>query len=152
MNLFSFFRRNKLVQKLIKKPSAARGEHYDLQSVYDHLNALYFDNRLELTIHWFGCPHRKVKTQRILGLYDFQSRQIKIHRLLDHPQFPSYFISYVVYHEMLHSVLPPLKRKKGRLRIHHGEFKEREKCFAEYDLARQFEKQNTKLFFMARGL
>jgi hypothetical protein len=150
MNLFSFFRR-KPVPKPLKEVGDVLGSHYDLQSVYNRLNAMYFDNRLDLSIEWFGCPDRRVRTQRILGLYDFQSRQIKIHRLLDHPRFPPYFISYVVYHEMLHSVLPPLKRKKGRLRIHHVEFKEREKCFAEYGLAREFEKQNKKLFFMSRN-
>jgi hypothetical protein len=151
MNLFSFFRRKSL-PKPKNRIDDVRGEHYDLQSVYNRLNALYFNDKLDLSITWFGCPHRSVKTQRILGLYEFKSRLIKVHRLLDHPRFPPYFISYIVYHEMLHSVLPPLRRKKGRCRIHHGEFKEREKCFAEYDLAREFEKQNLKLFFMSRDL
>jgi hypothetical protein len=142
MRLFSFFRRKPKVD--LKSP---QGEHYDLQSVYDRLNAQYFNDRLDLTITWFGCPDRKVRTRRILGLYDFKSRLIKVHRLLDHPRFPPYFISYIVYHEMLHCVLPPLPRRKGRSRIHHGKFKEREKSFADYDRAREFEKRNLNLFF-----
>jgi len=149
MSFFSFFRRKKTPKRKPPEP-CARGEHYDLQSVYDRLNSLYFDDQLDLSITWFGQPERKVKSHRILGLYVFESRLIKVHRLLDHPRFPPYFISYIVYHEMLHSVLPPLKRKKGRCRIHHGEFKQREKCFADYEKAREFEKQNLNLFFTMR--
>lgn len=132
-----------------KSPYVAVGEHYDLKSIYDRLNSFYFNDGLNLSITWFGCPHRKVKSQRILGLFDFSNRLIKVHRLLDHPRFPPYFISYIVYHEMLHSVLPPLRRK-GRSRIHHEKFKEKEKCFTDYTQARDFEKQNLKLFFMSR--
>ena len=144
--ILSLFR-SKKIQKRNAPLHRSQGVHYDLKSVYDRLNALYFNDQLDLSITWFGHPSRKVKSHRILGLYVFESRLIKIHRLLDHPRFPPYFISYIVYHEMLHSVLPPQKRKKGRCRIHHGEFKEREKCFAEYEQARQFEKQNLNLFF-----
>ena len=111
MKIFSFFRRKKFSKR---KPAEllAQGEHYDLKSVYDRLNNLYFKDQLDLTITWFGQPERKVKSHRKLGLYVFQSRLIKVHRLIDHPSFPPYFISYIVYHEMLHSVLPPLKGKR----------------------------------------
>lgn len=146
---FDLFRCKPIVKR--QKRLSLVGEHYDLQSIYERLNSEYFGGELRLSITWFGCPDRKVTAQRVLGQYDFNNQLIKIHRLLDHPRFPSYFISYVVYHEMLHSVLPPLKRKKGRHRIHHVEFKERERGFADYDRARQFEKMNLKLFFMDRG-
>ncbi|HEY2811622.1 MAG TPA: hypothetical protein VGJ00_09575 [Rhabdochlamydiaceae bacterium] len=153
MKLFSFFQYFfplKLLPAKSKSPTTTLGEHYDLQSIYEKLNARYFNDQLDLNITWFGSPHRKVKAQRILGLFDFQSRLIKIHRLLDHPRFPPYFISYIVYHEMLHSVLPPLRKIRGRRAVHHGKFKEREKVFADYERARDFEKQNHKLFFSAR--
>lgn len=148
MKFFSFFRNNPKAKKSLSYET--QGEHYDLHAIYERLNAYYFNGELDLSITWFGHPHRQVKSQRVLGLFDFRSRLIKVHRLLDHPRFPSYFISYVVYHEMLHSVLPPLKRKKGRLRIHHGEFKKREKYFIDYEQAREFEKRNLNLFFMSR--
>lgn len=141
---------SKPIPKVRNTIHSAQGKHYDLQSIYDRLNSMYFDSSLELEIRWFGCPHRKVRTTRILGLYDFERCLIKVHRLLDHPRFPPYFISYIVYHEMLHSVLPPVRKRGGRSKIHHGEFKERERCFAEYEMAREFEKQNLNLFFTPR--
>ncbi len=128
-----------------------QGQHYDLKAIYEELNTLYFDRKLTLAITWFGSPQRTVKCQRILGLYDFRHELIKIHRLLDHPHFPPYFISYVVYHEMLHSLYPPIRGKRGRNKIHHLEFKEQERCFAEYAIARQWEQENKHLFFRARG-
>ncbi len=113
MNLFSFFRRKSL-PKSKNRIDDVCGEHYDLQSVYNRLNAIYFNDKLDLSITWFGCPHRSVKTQRILGLYEFKSRLIKVHRLLDHPRFPPYFISYII-HIMRCSIafFPLLKGKKG---------------------------------------
>ena len=155
MSFFSLFRfpfrkKTHRITRLRKITHTTQGEHYDLQQIYDQLNETYFGNRLKLTITWFGSPNRKVKSQRILGLYCFTTTQIKVHRLLDHPHFPPYFVSYVVYHEMLHSVHPPQKKKRGRWKIHHGEFKQSEKCFLEYEQARNFEKQNLNTFFMSR--
>jgi hypothetical protein len=124
-----------------------KGEHYDLRAIYDVLNQDYFKNQLNLEIAWFGSARRKAKRHRKLGLFCFLTNRIKIHRLLDQPHFPPYFISYVVYHEMLHSVCPPVKTKKGRYRIHHPDFKMREKKFADYALAKRWEEDNKKLFF-----
>jgi hypothetical protein len=124
-----------------------RGEHYDLKAIYDVLNHSYFENKLNLDITWFGSAQRKAKRHRKLGLFCFQTNRIKIHRLLDQPHFPSYFISYVIYHEMLHSVCPPVKAKRGRYRIHHLDFKMREKEFADYAVAKRWEEENKKLFF-----
>ena len=133
--------------KLQKSTLLTIGEHHDIQSIYERLNASYFNDELKLSITWFGNPHRKVKSQRILGLFDFTNQLIKVHKLLDHPHVPPYFVSYIIYHEMLHSVLPPVKKKQGRHAIHHAKFKQREKCFADYERARDFEKQNMDFFF-----
>ena len=124
-----------------------QGEHYDLKTIYDLLNHRYFENKLKLEITWFGSAQREARRHRKLGLFCFKTKRIKIHRLLDHPLFPPYFISYVVYHEMLHSVCPPVKVKKGRYRIHHSDFKMREKEFADYSVAKRWEEENKKLFF-----
>ncbi len=124
-----------------------KGEHYDLKAIYDVLNQDYFKNKLNLEITWFGSARRKARCHRKLGLFCFLTNRIKIHRLLDQPHFPPYFISYVVYHEMLHSVCPPVKIKKGKYRIHHPDFKVREKEFADYALAKHWEEENKKLFF-----
>jgi hypothetical protein len=144
----NFFRKKTAIrQKKRTSSTNTLGQHYDLKSIYDFLNDSYFENKLNLEITWFGSAERQARRHRKLGLFCFHSNQIKIHRLLDRPLFPPYFISYVVYHEMLHSVCPPVKAKKGRFRIHHADFKAREKEFAEYGNAKRWEQENKKLFF-----
>ena len=124
-----------------------QGNYYDLKDIYNLLNQSYFDNKLNVEITWFGNAQRKAKRYRKLGLFCFQTNRIKIHRLLDQSHFPPYFISYVVYHEMLHSVCPPIKTKQGRYRIHHSDFNLLEKRFADYSAAKRWEEENKKLFF-----
>ena len=123
------------------------GGLYDLKAIYNTLNQSYFGNKLNLEITWFGNAQRKAYRHRKLGLYYFREKLIKIHRLLDQPHFPPYFISYVVYHEMLHSVCPPVKTHRGGYRIHHLDFKKKEMEFADYAAAKRWEEENKKLFF-----
>lgn len=125
-----------------------QGFHYDLEAIYQRLNATYFANKLDLQITWFGSAAREARRHRKLGLFCFKDKLIKIHRLLDQPHFPPYFISYVVYHEMLHSVCPPVKVKNGRYQIHHVHFKKKEKEFADYEAAKRWEEKNKRLFFV----
>lgn len=141
------FPRIKKVFKRRPTPLRPSGGHYDLKMIFDELNAQYFDNQLNLGITWFGSAQRIARRHRKLGLYCFYTKVVKIHRLLDQPHFPPYFISYVVYHEMLHSVCPPVKAKRGRYSIHHPDFKKREKQFAQYALAKRWEEENKRLFF-----
>ncbi|MBS0605245.1 MAG: hypothetical protein JSS60_09465 [Verrucomicrobia bacterium] len=124
-----------------------QGDLYDLKAIYNSINASYFEGKLELEITWFGSAKRRARRHRKLGLYCFHDKLIKIHRLLDQTHFPPYFISYVVYHEMLHSVCPPVKVKKGRYSIHHSDFKQKEMEFAEYAVAKRWEEENKRLFF-----
>lgn len=158
-NLLSLndFLGRKLTRTQKKKPAKRRpnkihlktlGTLYDLQSIYNSINQSYFEGKLDLKITWFGNAERKARRHRKLGLYCFSDKLIKIHRLLDQPNFPPYFISYVVYHEMLHSVYPPVKARRGRYSIHHANFKQKEREFAEYDAAKRWEEENKKLFFI----
>lgn len=141
-----------LLKFLFKRPKrppvkTVEGGHYDLKAIYAVLNRSYFNNKLKLDITWFGSANRAARRHRKLGLYCFRTKVVKIHRLLDQPHFPPYFISYVVYHEMLHSVCPPIKAKKGRYLIHHNNFKKREREFSEYEIAKRWEEENKRLFF-----
>lgn len=138
------------VRKKSPPKHQTQGEHYNLKEIYDLLNQSYFEGKLNLEITWFGSAQREARRHRKLGLFCFRTSQIKIHRLLDQPHFPPYFISYVVYHEMLHSVCPPVKAKRGRYRIHHSDFKMKEREFAEYAEAKRWEEENKKLFFTRR--
>lgn len=134
--------------QLDKSKMYSQGHVYNLQKVYNDLNNEYFDGELNLHITWFGKAIQKGSSRVIFGLYYDQSRLIKINRLLDSPSFPDYFVSYVVYHEMLHHVCPSYFDNKGQHQIHTKEFKAREVKFKYYDLAQTWIKENHASFFI----
>lgn len=116
---------------------------YDLNEIYTYLNRKYFKEKLELTVKWFGNPERKARHCRTLGAYYHEDKLIKIHKVLNHPDIPVYFVLYVVYHEMLHHVCPPKRDKKNKRRsTHHKTFRECEKNFDAYVIAKKWEKEN----------
>src|SRR4030067_243691 len=66
----------------------------------------------------------KKRQGRTLGSYCEQTESIRIHPVLDRENVPHYFIRYVVYHEMLHSILRR-EKNNGRGAIHSPEFSKR---------------------------
>lgn len=123
-----------------------QGEHYNLKELYDRLNAQYFDNKLDLPIMWVGNRLLKPRTRVMFGSYDHYQKLIRIHRRLDQAHIPEYFIAYIVYHEMLHYVLPPIYERRRR-KIHHPAFIEKEREFVDYDQAQSFSTQMKKTWF-----
>ena len=72
---------------------------------------------------------------------------IKINPILNDREVPDYFIEYIVYHEMLHAVYPPIRIGPKRA-VHHKKFLEMEKTFPHYDIAKKWEKTlGKKKFF-----
>jgi hypothetical protein len=125
------------------------GRTYHLKPLYDRLNLEYFGAQLDLSITWYGKQRIRPRLRSIVtfGQYLAGLRLIKIHRMLDDPFFPHYFVAFVVYHEMLHSVIPTSVDARGRLCFHTPSFKEREKAFTHYREAIEWEKKNkTRLF------
>ena len=55
------------------------------------------------------APRRSIK----LGSYSATERLIRVHPALDRPWVPRYFVSYIVYHEMLHHVIPSSQGTAG---------------------------------------
>lgn len=117
-----------------------QGEHHNLREIYNRVNALYFEDKIELQIQWFGSKSFIPKRRILLGSYHRKKGLIKIHRLLDRSHVPDYFVTYIMYHEMLHHVEPPIERLGRRRRIHHAGFSRREKEFQEYAQAQEFRK------------
>ena len=114
------------------------GEHHNLQEIYSQINARYFDSQLDLHITWFGNRNFSPKSRIVLGSYNSRLELIKIHRHLDQAHIPHHYISFVVYHEMLHHTAPPI-RKRGRRKVHHIDFKQLEKKYHDYHLAKEFD-------------
>jgi hypothetical protein len=107
-----------------KQLSGPRGEHYDLQAIFEELNLRFFHGlmgRPELS--WSARLSRTM-----LGHYDPSHNAIVLSRLLDSPGVPRLAVEYVMYHEMLHLRFP-VDHRGARRCVHTPEFRAAEKAF-----------------------
>lgn len=124
-----------------------QGRYHHLEDILRRVNTEYFEGRLDLKITWF-TPRRSAAPRKIvLGSYHSRLQTIRISSHLDGEHIPDYFVAYIVYHEALHYVLPPIKGKRGKRSIHHLQFKTEEKKFKQYDLAKAFSSEIRKKLF-----
>lgn len=123
------------------------GEFFDLREIFDEVNKAYFQGKLSLVITWAGNRDSKPRTRVMFGSYDREREIIKIHRRLDRAHIPRYFIAFVIYHEMLHHILPPIISKRRRRRIHHPEFTQKEQEFHDYAHVKKFQKEMRATWF-----
>jgi hypothetical protein len=125
-------RMNRMRHKRVRlSHSGARGQHFDLEKLFQELNGKYFAGRLRM-------PHIGWSTRgwrRQFGCYDPGPNQILLNRCLDHPRVPQCAVEYVLFHEMLH-VKHPTRRSGCTLVSHSREFRAEEKHFAEFKRAR----------------
>jgi hypothetical protein len=118
------------------------GRHHDLQAIYDRLNTAHFDGALEARITWGPVTSRGKRRRSIkMGSFAVEDRIIRIHPALDQDCVPDYFVSWIVYHEMLHGK-HEVRRENGRRRFHSAAFLEDERQFPDYERACAWEKQN----------
>lgn len=121
-----------------------RGQHHDLGAIMRDLVDLYFGGALDVRITWGRDrtgPRSKKRRSIQLGLYTPEERLIRIHPRLDQAWVPRFFVESIVFHELLHHVTPPV-HAGGRRCVHTRAFKQRERLFPHYDLARLWEAQN----------
>lgn len=110
-----------------KITSPPRGQAYDLDKVFDHLNARYFDGRLQKPVlSWSQRP-----TRRVFGHHDGVHEAIVISRTLDTYSIPRFVLEFVLYHEMLHIKHPP-SRSGSRSIYHSDEFQVDERRFEKF--------------------
>jgi len=124
------------------------GRHHDLRAIFDKLNARYFRKALRgYTITWGRKRRLRPKAYFIFGTIQEEDRMIRIHPLLDANWVPRWFLEFVIYHEMLHSVVPDIYDPKRRRRIvHTEEFTKREHRFPYYNRAQRWEAENLARF------
>ncbi len=118
------------------------GEFHDLRSIFDELNARYFDNRIDAAITWgprCGRPRRRNSIK--MGSYSVEDRLIRIHRSLDRAFVPRFFVAWIVFHEMLHQV-HDIRVKNGRREFHSKEFLADEAGFEFYAQAKGWERSH----------
>jgi hypothetical protein len=123
------------------------GRYFDLQKIFDHLNARFFRNRIRgYKVEWGRRRRHRPKEYFIFGTIQEEDRVIRINPQLDQPWVPSWFLRYILYHEMLHAVVPDEPWSKGRRRVHTDEFYRRERLFPGYARARRWEEDNLARF------
>lgn len=129
-------------------PLKTQGEVWNLEELLTRLEKELFDQRkLGLSITWYGKKKRpRAGVCKTLGMFDSLQKTVKIHRILDDPRVPEYYLLFVIYHEILHHLYPPKISTNGRIQYHHGEFKKHERRFPLYKEAIAWEETQSFWF------
>lgn len=125
-------------------PLRAKGRAHDLYAILAEVSQRYLGSSVppDVLITWgrnthpVSGPRKTIK----LGSYSATERLIRVHPALDKEWVPRYFISYIVYHELLHHVIPSVK-EGGRALLHSAEFLRREREFRHYERAMDWERK-----------
>ncbi|HEY4758584.1 MAG TPA: hypothetical protein VIH43_08495, partial [Chthoniobacterales bacterium] len=107
----------------------------------------HFRNRLRgYKVVWGRRRKHRPREQFVFGTIQEEDRLIRINPALDQAFVPPWFLRYVLYHEMLHSVVPDETLSRNRRRVHTEEFNRREREFPGYRRARRWEEDNLSRF------
>ncbi len=88
-----------------------------------------------------GIFWSKRSSKRKLGYADMLNRVIIISKILDSVNVPDYVIKFIIFHEILHFMFPPVRN--GKRSIQHGyEFRDFEKKCKYYKDAMDFLEEN----------
>ena len=134
----------RLARRKRNAPLVTKGKHHDLLALYEKLNDRYFDGGDQRSHHvGQGSDVRRPRSGRRSSSEATRAfdRSIRVHPALDEKWVPRYFVAYIVYHEMLHHVIPG-SRGLGRVNLHPPEFKEREKEFRHFERSLEWEKKH----------
>ncbi len=74
-------------------------------------------------------------SRRRFGHWDADHNAIIISQALDDPKVPEFVLDFVVYHELLHIVMPPTRGAGGRRIVHPPAFVAREREFPQWQEA-----------------
>ncbi len=116
-----------------KQVYSVQGRVYNLEEIFDDLNARFFHGLLGRPAMTWSRDHAR----NSLGHYDPAHNTIVVSRVFDRPNVPRYAIEYLVYHEMLH-LKHPVKLRGSRRCVHGPEFQADEKLFPHLEEAKKF--------------
>jgi predicted metal-dependent hydrolase len=114
-------------KKSVPKGYYSQGNYYNLQEIFDNLNDIYFSNKL--SVKHLGWSKNKSYTR--LGYYDREKDLLVVSQIFDSHKVPENVVEYMVYHEMLH-ILIPTTTNNGRRKIHTSKFRQLEREFPDY--------------------
>lgn len=119
-----------------KRLISAQGHAYDLETIFEELNAKFFHGLLARPQMTWSSDQARNR----LGHYDPAHNAIVVSRIFDHQRVPRYVVEYIVYHEMLH-LKHPVKLRGSRRCVHSAEFQAEEQLFEKFQDANAFLKR-----------
>jgi hypothetical protein len=131
-------------ERPITQPLHTSGKVHDLAVILDRIDRRYFGGALgDVQVTWGRktAPRGESRTSIKLGTYSATERLVRIHPVLDQRWVPRYFLSYIVFHELLHHVVPPVKVGRFTL-LHPPEFLRREHAYPHYGRAIAWENRH----------
>ena len=129
-----------------------RGAEHDLKSIFDEVVATFFPDGVgDARITWGKEPPRarRRRSSIRLGTYTHDQQLVRIHPALDQEKVPRFFVAFVVFHELLHHVVPA-ERRGGRIDYHPPSFRKRERMHPDYGRATKWETENLDLLLSYR--
>ena len=114
------------------------GETYDLSQLVEFESPRALGRRVDVPITWGSRQSRRPQRSIRLGSYDFERGFIRIHRRLDHPAVPEWFVGFVVFHELLHHRFG-VTRVKGRRIVHSDAFRRAEREHPSFEAVKRWE-------------
>ncbi|MDQ6664982.1 MAG: M48 family peptidase [Acidobacteriota bacterium] len=116
--------------------SGPQGNLYNLEEIFEKLNAAYFDGLLGRPLLGWS----RGAARHLLGHFDPSHNAIVISRIFDNPHTPAVALDYVMFHEMLHLRFP-VDHSGARRCMHTREFKAAERKFADFKIAKEMLKK-----------
>lgn len=123
-----------------------RGRHHDLAVIFAQVASDFFPDGVDdVRITWGKMPPQRRGRRSIrLGTYTHDLELVRIHPALDQAAVPRFFVEFVVFHELLHHVVPA-RRAGSRIDYHPPEFRERERQHPAYAQALRWEAEHLDL-------
>ncbi len=97
----------------------------------------------EPTITWGRAARGRARHSLRLGSFDYSTRILRIHPVLDQEAVPRWFVRFVLFHELLHAALP-VEVVGGRRQWHGRAFRTRERAYADTPRAETWERENLR--------
>ena len=116
--------------------SGPKGEHRDLEEIFEGLNVRFFDGMLGRPLLGWS----RGQSRSMLGHFDPSHNAIIISRIFDRREAPALALEYVMFHEMLH-LRYPVDHAGAKRRVHTKEFREAEKRFPQLKQAKELLKR-----------
>jgi hypothetical protein len=125
-------------ERPVTQPLRTAGKVHDLAAMLVRLDRRYFGGALgdDVLVTWGrrSSPRGASRNSIKLGTYSATERLVRLHPALDQRFVPRYFVEYILFHELLHHIVPPVK--VGRITLlHPPEFSCRERAYPQYERA-----------------